>query len=365
MCNARRSNQPKQTSGSEDHDQMNTSDTRSPTGSREPEWLDAIPRIKLGHLPTPFEPMERLSRELGGPRLWVKRDDCTGLATGGNKTRKLEYLMAEAIARQATDIITFGAVQSNHARQTSAAAARAGLPCHLILTEQVKWKHKGYATAGNVLIDQLCGANVHIIPPEQAADHTAALTDELTSSGRKPYLIPAGGSNATGATGYVRCAYELLEDWERLGIRPRHVVVASSSAGTQSGLAYGFARLAREIEVIGINVYHDKPAQLEERIAKLVNDLAQRHGAIPAPRIRITDRYRGKAYGQPTESGLDAIRMFARMEGLIFDPVYSGKAAAALIDLVSVGEFGGEKDVVLIHTGGQASLAVYDNAFSD
>lgn len=330
----------------------------------EPDWLAAVPRILLGHLPTPFEPLDRLSRELGGPRIWVKRDDCTGLATGGNKTRKLEYLMAEARHRGATDVITFGAVQSNHARQTAAAAARLGFPCHLVLTEQVNWKHRGYATEGNVLIDRITGAEVIIVKPDEAAATTTALTNRLTESGRVPFLIPAGGSNATGAFGYVRCAFELLADWERLGIRPRHVVHASSSAGTQSGLVYGFARLGREIRVTGINVYHDKPALLEERVATLVNTLSERHGAIPAPKIRVTDRYRGKAYGIPTDACIDAIRLFARLEGLVFDPVYSGKAAAALIDLVSVGEFSGEDDVVLIHTGGQASLSVYDTAFT-
>ncbi len=330
----------------------------------EPDWLQALQRISLGHLQTPLEPLDRLSRELGGPRIWVKRDDCTGLATGGNKTRKLEYLMAEARAQSATDIITFGAVQSNHARQTAAAAARLGFPCHLILTQQVQWKHKNYETAGNVLMDRLYGANVQIVHPDAAAEATTSLTSNITEKGGKPYLIPAGGSNATGALGYVRCAFELLNDWGRLGINPRHVVHASSSAGTQSGLVYGFARLGRAVKVTGINVYHDKPATLEERVTKIIRTLADRHGAIPAPKVHITDRYRGKAYGVPTEAGLDAIRTYARLEGLLFDPVYSGKAAAALIDLVSVGEFSGEDDVVLIHTGGQASLAVYDNAFA-
>ncbi|MBM4203689.1 MAG: D-cysteine desulfhydrase family protein [Gammaproteobacteria bacterium] len=330
----------------------------------EPDWLSAVPRLSIGHLPTPFEPLDRLSRELGGPRIWVKRDDCTGLATGGNKTRKLEYLLADARLKGATDIITFGAVQSNHARQTAMAAARLGFPCHLILTEQVSWKNRSYATSGNVLIDRIAGAEVMIVPPDAAAEATSALTSRLTEQGRSPYLIPAGGSNATGAFGYVRAAWELLGDCERLGLQLRHVVHASSSAGTQSGLIYGFSRLGREVRVTGVNVYHDKPATLETRIGAIISTLAERHGAIAPPRIHVTDRYRGKAYGLPTDAGLDAIRMFARFEGLLFDPVYSGKAAAAMIDLISVGEFSGEDDVVLIHTGGQASLSVYDNAFT-
>jgi L-cysteate sulfo-lyase len=330
----------------------------------EPDWLAAPPRSILGHLPTPLEPLDRLSRELGGPRIWVKRDDCTGLATGGNKTRKLEYLLAEARLKGATDIITFGAVQSNHARQTAVAAARLGFTCHLILTEQVNWKHRSYTTSGNVLIDHIAGAKVTMVQPDAAAEATSTLTNELTQQGRTPFLIPAGGSNATGAFGYVRAAWEMLNDFERLGIQPRHVVHASSSAGTQSGLVYGFSRLGREVCVTGVNVYHDKPATLETRISTLISTLADRHGAIALPRIQVTDRYRGTAYGIPTAAALDAIRMFARYEGLLFDPVYSGKAAAAMIDLISVGEFSGEDDVVLLHTGGQASLAVYDNAFT-
>ncbi|MCP5179833.1 MAG: D-cysteine desulfhydrase family protein [Pseudomonadales bacterium] len=345
-----------------------------------PDWLAAVPRLTLGHLPTPLEPLDRLSAELGGPRIWIKRDDCTGLATGGNKTRKLEYLLADARAAGATDILTFGAVQSNHARQTAAACARVGLPCHLILTEQVAWKHRHYSSGGNVLMDRLFGAEVHIVPVADAADVTQQLTERLTASGRHPYLIPAGGSNAVGAIGYVRCAVELANDFARLGIRPRNVVHASSSAGTQAGLLYGFARLdshvsgvldshvpatRREtpVSVLGINVYHERPAELARRVQRIAEGLATRLGAADLPAPAITDRYRGRGYGIPTPAGVDAIRMLARLEGLIFDPVYSGKAVAALIDLVSVGQFSGEDDVVLIHTGGTASLAVYDNAF--
>lgn len=329
-----------------------------------PYWLDALPRVSLGHLPTPLEPLTRLSKELGGPNIWVKRDDCTGLATGGNKTRKLEYLLAEAQAQSATDIITFGAVQSNHARQTAAACARLGLPCHLVLTEQVAWKHRAYATAGNVMLDHLFDARVHIMPTAAASDFTHELRSKLEAQGRRPYLIPAGGSNATGALGYVRCAAELIVDCDRMGIKPSHVVHASSSAGTQAGLVYGFARAGVDMAVHGINVYHEKLSDLESRILKIVGDLVSRHGPADIPSIKLTDRYRGKGYGFPTDATIDAIRLLARLEGLIFDPVYSGKAATALIDLVSVGQFRDAQDVILIHTGGVASLAVYDNAFA-
>ncbi len=329
-----------------------------------PSWLDELPRVELGHLPTALEPLTRLSRELGGPRIWVKRDDCTGLATGGNKTRKLEYLLAEARSQSATDVITFGAVQSNHARQTAAACARLGLTCHLVLTEQVAWKHRAYATSGNVLLDQLLGARVHIMPTAAAADFTQTLRTTLAAEGRHAYLIPAGGSNATGALGYVRCAAELMIECKQLEISPNHVVHASSSAGTQAGLVYGFARLGVDMTVHGINVYHERLSDLDSRIRKIVDDLAARHGQVEARPIQLTDRYRGKGYGFPTDATIDAIRLLARLEGLIFDPVYSGKAASALIDMVSVGQFGSVDDVILIHTGGVASLAVYDTAFT-
>jgi len=339
-------------------------DHTMPVPSLAPSWLEALPRVAIGHLPTRLEPLRRLSKELGGPRIWVKRDDCTGLATGGNKTRKLEYLLAQAQAESATDVITFGAVQSNHARQTAAACARLGLPCHLVLTEQVAWKHRAYTTSGNVLLDHLFGAHVHIMPTAAAADFTQELRTSLEAQGRRPYLIPAGGSNTTGALGYVRCAAELIADCKTLGISPTHIVHASSSAGTQAGLVYGFARLAVDMTVHGINVYHEKLTDLESRILKIVGDLASRHGPIQTPPLQLTDRYRGQGYGFPTDATIDTIRLMARLEGLIFDPVYSGKAATALIDMVSVGQFGNAEDVILIHTGGFASLSVYDNAFT-
>ncbi len=329
-----------------------------------PDWLDRIPRVALGHLPTPLEALDALSEELGGPRIWLKRDDCTGLATGGNKTRKLEYLLAAARAEGATDVVTFGAVQSNHARQTAAACAKLAMPCHLFLSRQVAWPHAAYEVAGNPLIDRLAGAEVHIVAADEIGDVARDALARMQTAGRSPYVIPAGGSNAIGALGYVRCAYEIAAQCAALGITPSTIVHASSSAGTQAGLAYGLARLGGKASALGINVYHTRPEKLEQAVRALVADLAAANGVAADVRYRFDHRYLGEAYGMPTAACIDAIRMAASLEGVLFDPVYSGKALGALIDLISVGEFAGQKDIILLHTGGTAALAVYAEAFS-
>lgn len=329
-----------------------------------PAWLDQIPRVALGHLPTPLEPLDALSEELGGPRIWLKRDDCTGLATGGNKTRKLEYLLAAAQAEGATDVVTFGAVQSNHARQTAAACAKLRLPCHLFLSRQVAWSNAAYEVAGNPLIDRLSGARVHVLPPDEIADSARAAISDMKQLGRSVYVIPAGGSNAIGALGYVRCAYEIVEQCAALQIAPSTVVHASSSAGTQAGLVYGLARLGGSLSALGINVYHTQHGRLEHAVRTLVEDLGAANGSPENTTLRFDHRYLGEAYGIPTPACVEAIRMAASLEGVLFDPVYSGKALAALIDLISVGEFAGQNDIILLHTGGTAALAVYAEAFS-
>ena len=202
-------------------------------------WIEDIPRVALGFLPTPLLPLDRFSEELGGPRVWMKRDDCTGLATGGNKTRKLEYLLADAQADGADVVITIGAVQSNHARQTAAACAATGLECHLILARSVPWQHPGYERSGNVQLDRILGAKIQLVSPDEVAACCDVLLAELRAAGRAPYVIPVGGSNATGALGYVRCAQEILEQCHALELPLTDIVHASASAGTQSGLVAG------------------------------------------------------------------------------------------------------------------------------
>jgi len=342
------------------------------------DWLEAIPRVRLGFLPTPLVPLDRLSEQLGGPRIWLKRDDCTGLATGGNKTRKLEYLLAEALHAGAGAVLTFGAVQSNHARQTAAACAAVGLPCHLVLTRRVRWAHPGYESSGNVLLDQLCGAHVHVVQPAHAQARAREILDDCRARGLSPYVIPTGGSNPTGALGYVRCAMELVVQARELGFALTDVMHASSSAGTQAGLLAGFAGLlaqdAERPRVHGINVYEREPQRLADAVlamARAVLDERLHPGAVPADAasiapadVRLDSRHLGEDYGIPTPATLEAIRLAASIEGVLLDPVYSGKGFAGLLHRIRSGEFKDRNDVVFIHTGGTAVLPVYEGAFA-
>lgn len=336
--------------------------------SKQP-WHDDSPsaRFPLGHWPTPLEPLGRLSKELGGPTIWVKRDDCTGLAIGGNKTRKLEFLLGAALAAGADTVMTFGAVQSNHARQTAAACAKAGLDCHLVLSRQVSSLDPGYETGGNVLLGNLLGAHQHLVDADQISDYTKQLRTELRDAGKQTYLIPAGGSNAVGALGYALCAEELQQQSQQLGISLTNVIHASSSAGTQAGLIFGFQQLGLTVDVTGINVYHSDPAQLEERVRDLVQEMSESYSGVSlsdTQNVHVNHAYIGDGYGQPTVECLDAIKMVAALEGILFDPVYSGKALAATIDQITVGAFSDVSDVILIHTGGTPALNVYTQAFA-
>lgn len=326
------------------------------------DYLDQAPRIVLGHWPTPLEPAPRLTAELGGPNIWIKRDDCTGLATGGNKTRKLEFLLGEAQAQGKDTVVTFGAIQSNHARQTAAACAKLGLACHLILTDQVSSQDNRYKSGGNVLLDHILGAQIHIVPAGDT-DGIRALLDSLKSD-HELYVIPGGGSNATGALGYALCARELLTQAQALGIEAAAIVHASSSAGTQAGLLWGLHMLHSTAAVYGINVYHDDPETLSRTIRKLLSDLDARFDTDSTDvSININHAYRGDGYGQVNKETVAAIELMASMEGLLFDPVYSGKALRGLIDQISIGAFDGMDDIILIHTGGVPALNVYQNSF--
>ncbi len=332
----------------------------------QPQHVAPPEPVPLGHWPTPLEPLPRLSEELGGPKIWLKRDDCTGLATGGNKTRKLEYLLGEAIATGCNTVITFGAVQSNHARQTAAACAKLGLDCHLILSHQVNTGHRqisqNYANGGNVLLDKLMGAHCYFVDPQETKATYTRLKSELEGAGQRIYTIPAGGSNPLGALGYSQCAQELQTQFSAARLNPGCIVHASSSAGTQAGLLYGFARLGVQPKILGINVYHADPTHLANRVNKLLEEMAARYGAIDPqwqPQVAVNHAYIGEGYGQPTAETLGAIELAATLEGVIFDPAYSGKALAAVIDQINLGNFHAHDDVVLIHTGGAAAVNVY------
>ena len=324
-----------------------------------------FPRTDLGFTPTPLHPLDRLSQSVGGPRLWIKRDDCTGLGTGGNKTRKLEFLLGEAIAQRADTVITYGAVQSNHARQTAAACARLGITCHLILSRRVAWRHPEYESNGNVLLDRLFGAKVHIVEPADVEARSRALVADLTDRGRHCYVVPTGGSNSVGALGYVRCAEEIAAQTKTLGFEPDAIVHATSSGGTQAGLIIGAIRSRLGCDVIGINVYDTDHAQLERRVSRLVDD-TKRRVQLPAeemPRVRIVHDYLGEDYGIPTRQTIDGIRQLASLEGIVCDPVYSGKALGGLLEMLRTSELRSARNIIFVHTGGIASLPVYLDAF--
>ncbi|MBB5692105.1 D-cysteate sulfo-lyase [Muricoccus pecuniae] len=333
--------------------------------------LARFPRIRLGHMPTPLEPMDRLSKHLsgpgGGPRLWIKRDDCTGLSTGGNKTRKLEYLMGEALAQGADTVITQGATQSNHARQTAAAAARLGLACHILLEDRTGYTDPAYTQSGNVMLDKLHGATVSRRPG--GADMQAemeALAEELRAAGRKPYVIPGGGSNPVGALGYVGAALELVAQAAEMGLRIDHVVHATGSAGTQAGLVAGLVGLNSGIPVLGIGVRAPREKQEANVLAlsqRTAAHLGLPEGTVRAEHVRANCDYVGQGYGIPTRGMVEAVKLVAEREGILLDPVYSGKGMAGLIDLIGKGHFKAGENVVFVHTGGAVGLFGYPDAF--
>lgn len=324
--------------------------------------LEQFPRVSLAHLPTPLEHLPNLSKHLGGPEIWVKRDDCTGLASGGNKTRKLEFSMAAALAEGADTIITVGAVQSNHVRQTAAAACKLGLACEVLLEHRVVAPSEPYARSGNVLLDKIFGANLREYPGgTDFATEMHVVTEEVRAAGGKPYIIPGGASNTVGALGYVNCAIELLQQAAEQGLVIDHLITATGSAGTQAGLAVGLKAMASTIPMLGIGVNIPQQAQ-EEKVYSLACATAEyigKPGIVAREDIVANCNYVGDGYGVPTQSMNEAVLMLARKEGLLFDPVYSGKALAGMIDLIRTGEFKDVANIVFLHTGGSAALFAY------
>ena len=324
--------------------------------------LARFPRVKLCHAPTPLEFMPNLTRAVGGAQLWIKRDDCTGVATGGNKNRKLEFLVGEALAQGADHLVTQGAVQSNHVRQTTAVAAKFGLKCTAVLEHRIQTNDPDYLDSGNVLLDRLFGTEIEY--RAGGTDMQAAIEEvgeRLRSQGRKPYLIPGGGSNPTGALGYANVALELLAQANEMGLRIDRLVHATGSAGTQAGLVAGFEAMSSGIRVLGIGVRAPKDRQ-EANVHRLAEATAQKlghQGGIPRAAVEANCDYVGAGYGIPTEGMAEAILMLARLEGILLDPVYSGKAMAGLIDLIRNGAFGKDENVVFLHTGGQMGLFGY------
>lgn len=335
--------------------------------------LEGAPRFSCAHLPTPLEPMKRLSAHLKGPNLWIKRDDCTGLATGGNKARKLEYLIGDAIAKGADTVITHGALQSNHVRQTAAAAAMVGMGCEVLYEHRVDNPDQDYLASGNVLLTGLFGAKRHEYPNGTDMDGAmATLGDALQADGKQPYLISGGGSNPVGAMGYANCALELTEQAAHLGLQINHVVHATGSTGTQAGLVAGCHALhlggdARsdtshwQFPILGIGVRLPR-AQQEQKVFDLACATVKHLGIeqeLLRESVQANCDYVGAGYGIPTDGMLEAVSLLAQLEGILLDPVYSGKGMAGLIDLTRKGFFATTDNVVFIHTGGSAALFGY------
>ncbi len=301
--------------------------------------------------PTPLQPLPRLSAHLGGPELWIKRDDLTGFALGGNKVRKLEFFLGAARVTGADILLTAGGHQSNHARITAAAAARAGLDCVLVLSGGVP-----AVSTGNLALDRLFGAEVRFVatgPERMPALH--ALAEELRQAGRRPLVIPIGGSTALGALGYVEAGREVAAQFAALGLTPRAMVHSSSSGGTQAGLLVGCRAAGLPARVLGISA-DETQADLSRMVAEILDPLAGLVGEpAPAPEaIEVLDDYVGTGYGIPTPASEEATRLFARLEGVPLDPTYGAKAAAGLVDVVRRGAFARSEVVCFWHTGGMA-----------
>jgi D-cysteine desulfhydrase len=323
--------------------------------------LERLARVSLANLPTPIDELPRLSQELGGPRLLVKRDDQTGLATGGNKTRKLEFLIAEALAEGADMVITAGAAQSNHCRQTAAAAARMGLDSALVLGGEPP----STPPTGNLLLQQLFGAQIYWTGPDRRGERLEEIANQLRADGRRPYIIPYGGSNAIGATGYVLAMQELSEQLGGLGVD--RIVFASSSCGTQAGMVVGARATGFGGEIIGIRI--DKGEAGDDlyplQLARLGNETASHVGLdadITPGDFLVVQDYLGAGYGVVGELEREAIRLAARLEGLILDPVYTGRAMGGLIDMIRRGVIGPDETVLFWHTGGTPALFAYVDA---
>ncbi|MBW2065138.1 MAG: D-cysteine desulfhydrase [Deltaproteobacteria bacterium] len=328
--------------------------------------LARFPRRRYTEGQTPIERLSRLSEALGGPTIYMKRDDLLGLAAGGNKTRKLEFLVADALAQGADTLITCGAVQSNHCRLTLAAAAKEGLKCRLLLEERVPGSYNPRASGNNFLFHLMGVEKIKVVPSgTDMMKEMLAMEDEVAMEGRKAYVIPGGGSNPIGALGYASCAEEILAQAFDKGVRIDWVVCASGSAGTHAGLVTGFYGTNSAIPVVGINVSRSKEAQ-EELVYNLVRETATYlgiKGEISREAVLCFEDYVGPGYSLPTPEMTEAVKLVARTEAILLDPVYTGKAMAGLVDLIRKGHFHKDQNVLFVHTGGSPALYAYVDTF--
>lgn len=329
--------------------------------------LTRFPRLFFAHLPTPLEPLPSLSKALGGPNIWMKRDDCTGLAGGGNKTRKLEFLMAEALQQKADIVLTQGATQSNHVRQTVAIATKLGLDSHVLLEDRTGRTDENHNHNGNVLLTKIFKATLERHPGgtdmAQALENAAA---RFQAEGKRPYLIPGGGSNPIGALGYVNGALELLHQSNGMNLTIDHIVHATGSTGTQAGLVAGLCAMNSTVPVLGIGVRLPQKEQEANvlKLARATAELLELPSPMEAQRVQANCDYVGKGYGIPAPNTLEAISLTAQHEGILLDPVYSGKGMAGLIGLIRLGVFKKDENVVFLHTGGAQALSGYVSDFA-
>ncbi|MCZ0989832.1 1-aminocyclopropane-1-carboxylate deaminase [Streptomyces diastatochromogenes] len=333
--------------------------------------LSSYARYPLLFGPSPVHPLERLTGHLGGAALWAKREDCnSGIAYGGNKTRKLEYLVADALAQGCDTLVSIGGVQSNHTRQVAAVAARAGLKCVLVQESWVEWPDSVYDKVGNILISRLAGAEVRLVRAGFGIGFKEswekALRD-VEEAGGKPYAIPAGASDhPLGGLGFARWAHEVAEQEAELGVFFDTVIVCSVTGSTQAGMVAGFGALqeagGRPRRVLGIDASAE-PARTREQIARIAHATGQLIGVKGELTVELDERYHAGIYGVPDETTLDAMRLAARTEGMVTDPVYEGKSMAGLVDLVERGEIGADSTVLYAHLGGQPALNAYSALF--
>ncbi|WP_406434452.1 1-aminocyclopropane-1-carboxylate deaminase [Streptomyces sp. NBC_00631] len=333
--------------------------------------LSSYARYPLLFGPSPVHPLERLTAHLGGAALWAKREDCnSGIAYGGNKTRKLEYLVADALAKGCDTLVSIGGVQSNHTRQVAAVAARAGLKCVLVQESWVEWPDSVYDKVGNILISRLAGADVRLVRAGFGIGFKESwelALREVEEAGGKPYAIPAGASDhPLGGLGFAGWAYEVAEQEQQLGVFFDTVIVCSVTGSTQAGMVAGFAALAeaggRERRVIGIDA-SAKPAETREQVARIARRTGELIGVKGELTVELDDRYHGGIYGIPDDTTLAAMRLAARTEGMVTDPVYEGKSMAGMVDLVERGEIAADSTVLYAHLGGQPALNAYSALF--
>ncbi|MFL6819579.1 MAG: D-cysteine desulfhydrase family protein [Bradyrhizobium sp.] len=326
--------------------------------------LAGFPRLGLANLPTPLEPMKRLTAHLGGPRLWVKREDATGLGFGGNKLRKLDYVLHEALSNSADAIVSGGVVQSNSQRQVAAVAAKLGIACHLAVYHgRLEPPTPEYKSSGNALLNRLFGAHLHDVP--WTGDRNAAirtLVADLEASGHRPYFVPYGVSNPLGALAYATTISEIDSQATLLGFAPSAIVHCTGSGGTQAGLVVGAALALPNTQIVGIDI-DAEPARVRGDVVALAQQASE---LLDVPfqeaTVEVVAGHAGPAYGVPHQATIEAIRLAGRLEALPLDPVYSGKGLAGLIALIRQGRWRKDEDVIFLHTGGAPALFAYQSA---